>query len=264
MNTSDIIRLSFVFCISFLFTINIQAQQVTGKIYGVITDEPGAFAPGATVTAKQISNTQNQVKIKTAVSNSEGEFSIDSLEPGTYNISVDYSFIGSYENENVTVVDNQATKLNIQLCVGGCESSSNSQKIELTDADKADIVNQILEDALVKKRIPDYGMLTEQKGEIILSSENIKTEWIKSLPNIKLKVMSEREIQNKADKSKDFLYLSFSNFRIAKKGIVVTMSNGWAVGKHSGMGYLSGGGSVYLYHKESGKWAGESLGGWIS
>ena len=264
MNTSGIIRLSFVFCISLLFAINIPAQQAAGKIYGVITDEPGAFVPGATVTAKQISNTQNQAEIRTAVSNSEGEFSIDNLESGTYNISVDHSFIGSYENEKVAVVDNQATKLNIQLCVGGCESSSNSQKIELTDSDKADIINQILEDALVKKRIPDYGMLTEQKGEIILSSENIKIGWLKPLSNIKLKVMSKREIQDKADNNKDFLYLSFSNFKIAKKGIVVTLSNGWAVGKHSGMGYLSGGGSIYLYHKESGKWTGESLGGWIS
>jgi hypothetical protein len=171
----------------------------------------------------------------------------------------------SYENENVIVAVAQTTKLNIQVCYGGCrEKDAAIKPIEITDADKAEIVNQVLEKALIGKNLPDYNMLIEQKGQIVLSTKNIKPEWIKLPANIKLKFMSEKEIQSKADNTKDFLYLSFAEFKQAKKGVVVTLTNGWAVGKNSGMGYLSGGGNIYIYRIESGKWIGESLGGWIS
>lgn len=254
-----------IFCVVlFILPLNTWAQQDKGKISGTITDEQGAIVPGATISFTQKSISGNQATAQTRTSNNEGEFNIENLESGIYNISVDFYGGMSYENENVSVLANQTTKLNIQLCVGGCEQDSGNKLTKITDADKADIVNQTLEDALVNKSIADYGMLVEQKGEIILSSENISPDWIKSLPNIKLKLMTKSQIQSKADYNRDFLYLSFTKFKQTKKGVIVTLTNGWAVGKHSGMGYLSGGGSIYLYTKESGKWVGKSLGGWIS
>jgi hypothetical protein len=49
-----------------------------------------------------------------------------------------------------------------------------------------------------------------------------------------------------------------------KENKAFALSNGWAVGKNSNMGYLSGGGWRYEYRKEDGKWIGKILVGWIS
>ena len=45
--------------------------------------------------------------------------------------------------------------------------------------------------------------------------------------------------------------------------IAVTLSNTWAVGKNSKSAYISGGGLTYEYRKESGKWVGKFITGWV-
>jgi Carboxypeptidase regulatory-like domain len=257
-----------LFCALFLFANNSSAQQSTGSIRGTVTDYVGAVVLGATITLKlkvKTTETISESYWKTSVSNDAGEYKFENMSPGIYEITVDSQFIGlSYKNENVRITANESTKMDTQLTYGGDCEKSGGKTIELNDADKAEIVNQILENDILKKKISDYGLLVKQKGAIILSTENIKTDWIKPLKEINLKFMSESEIQDRADKSGDFLYLSFDKFKIIGECIIVTFTNSWAVGKNSGMGYLSGGGSVYLYHKESGKLIGKSIGGWIS
>ena len=51
---------------------------------------------------------------------------------------------------------------------------------------------------------------------------------------------------------------------VGSECMLLTLSNEWAVGWDSGFAYLSGGGMVYKFQKVSGKWVGESVGGWIS
>ncbi|MDQ6788662.1 MAG: carboxypeptidase-like regulatory domain-containing protein [Acidobacteriota bacterium] len=246
------------------FTTNFSAQQNKGKIHGIITDEYGAAAPGADITITE-KTTESRAGIRTVESDSEGKFTLENVTSGAYKISVEFMGGMSYESESVSVVDGQTTKLEIQVCYGGCvEKDSVVKPIEITDTDKAEIVNQVLENALVKKNLPDYNLLIKQKGRIVLSTENIKLEWLKLPPNINLKLMTKKQIQSRADNTKDFLYLSFAEFKQAKRGIVVKLTNSWAVGKNSGMAYLSGGGNIFLYRKESDKWIGKSLGGWIS
>lgn len=261
----SIYRLLIGSCALLFFATNLSAQQNTGKIHGIITDEYGAVIPGAAIsitTEKDIA--ENLASLQTESSNDKGEFVLKNVPSGRYKITVELIAM-SYENENVIVAAGQTTKLNIQLCYGGCGEKDFAVKpIEITDADKAEIVNQVLENALVGKNLPDYYLLTKQKRQTVLSTENIKPEWVKLLPSVKLELMTAKQIQSRANNKKDFLYLSFAEFKQAKKGIVVTLSNSWAVGKNSRTGYLSGGGNIFLYHKESGKWIGKSLGGWIS
>ncbi len=134
----------------------------------------------------------------------------------------------------------------------------------MSDADKAEIVRLTLEDALIKKTIPDYNRLVEGGRGIAVSTENIKAEWVPTFRGLKFILLSPAEIQRKADREKDFLYLSFARFRVKGSCVAVTLANSWAVGKNSAMGYLSGGGSVYEYRKHGTKWIGKGIGGWIS
>lgn len=263
MRCNRSIKIGFYLLLAFvLFANNSSAQEAKGSISGTITDDAGAVIPGAKVTAKLES--ENNQFVRTVVSNADGEYSFSDIPTGIYEITVDLIYGMSYRNKNLSVSAEQPTKLEIKLEYGGdCESTS-GKTIELSETDKAEIVNQILEDSLGVNKIADYGLLTTQKGAIILSTENIKSELVKPLKNISLKLMSESEISEKANKEGDFLYLSFDKFKVKGECVIVTISNTWAVAIDSGKGYLSGGGSIYLYRKESGKLVGKSIGGWIS
>lgn len=262
-----VILLSTIFCILILFSISSQAQQINGTISGFVTDFVGSAVPGAIIKIKiksQDAKTLSSEYSKTTSSDYEGNYNFQNVPPGIYEININ-SFGGmSHKTETVRVLAKQLTKLNFELSYGGDCENSNGKTIELDETDKAEIINQILDDALIKKQIPDYSLLAEQKGAIILSNENIKADWVKPIKNVNLKLMSQSEIQSIADNKSDFLYLSFDKFKIKGECVIVTFTNSWAVGKKSGMVYLSGGGSFYRYHKENGKLIGESIGGWIS
>jgi hypothetical protein len=66
-------------------------------------------------------------------------------------------------------------------------------------------------------------------------------------------------IQSRADNRGSFPYLSFIEFKVKGTGVAVTLANTWAAGKGSRSLYLSGGGVVYEYRKQAGKWAGKTL-----
>jgi len=71
----------------FLFVLAIQgyAQSITGSINGRVIDQQGAIIPNATVTA-----TEPTTKLTaTTQTTSAGEFSIASLQPGTYVVTVE-------------------------------------------------------------------------------------------------------------------------------------------------------------------------------
>src|ERR1700759_4367747 len=60
------------------------SQQVTGSILGSVQDAQGAMIAGAQVTAKN----QDTGFSRTIASNGQGEYRIDFLPPGTYQVQV--------------------------------------------------------------------------------------------------------------------------------------------------------------------------------
>lgn len=260
------INIGFFLLLTFvLFTNNSSAQEAKGSISGTITDVVGAVVPEATVTLT-VKSSENISELKrTVVSNENGLFNFANVPAAIYEITIESGLIGmSYKNETVRVNSGQTTKLDAQLSYGGDCAASDINTLEITNTDLAEIINRILEDSLLINKIPDYEMLSKQKGEIVLSTRNIQSDWVKPLKDVNLRLMSESQIQQRADTKGDFLYLSFAKFETKGKCLIVTFTNSWAVGKNSGMGYLSGGGLVYLYRKESDKLVGKSIGGWIS
>ena len=259
LNTSTVI---FYFCaVLFIFVQGSFAQMnPSGTISGVVTDFNGAVFPNVTIKI-EFKSSDNKNYLRVTSSDSQGKFTFENLPAGIYIVSAEFHGL-SYKNDNVKIETDETVKLAVKLTYGGECENSEGKTIELNEADKAFIVNEILERDLTRKKILDYGMLAEQKGKIILSTENIKSDWLKPFPQLNL--MPKDKIQNKADKKGDFLYLSFDEFEIKGQCVVVTFTNSWAVGKNSGHGYLSGGGSQYLYRKEAGKLIGKYIGGWIS
>ncbi len=251
--------LIITFGIFLLFINNVSAQR-TGSIGGIVTDYDGAAVTNAQVIVKSETNGI----IKTSVSNASGEYKISMLAPGLYEILVKSATGLTYKRRGLTIEAGVATKLNTPLEYGSDCEKADVEPLKLSDANKAEIVNQILEESLVKKKLPSYGLLPNRKNTFILSTKNIEAGWLKPLENINLKFMSDEEIQQKADTEGDFLYISLSELKVKGECVAVTITNSWAVGKNSTKFYLSGGGTNYIFRKNSGKFTGRTIGGWIS
>jgi hypothetical protein len=241
------------------------AQIEGGSISGVIKDSESGAVASAKVTAL-LENSQPTSKSFEVMTDSEGNFTFNNLPAGTYGIrvSVERSLFKPETKTNIRVRKSQNTRVDFRLKYAQACDDTPSQPSKVSDSDKAEIIRLTLEEALVKKKIPDYNLLIEGKESIVLSTKNIKPSWVSDLPGYKLALMSPSEIQKKADSGGDFLHLSFVEFKVKGSCVAVTLANSWAVGKNSGKGYLSGGGFTYEYRKQSGKWVGKGISGWIS
>lgn len=90
--------------------------QGKGILNGQVTDELGAALVGATVTA--IDSTGKET---TAVTNSQGEFSIKNLIPGTYIVRIGKENFALYENTEVVVNSGETESLAAVLTVEGVQ-----------------------------------------------------------------------------------------------------------------------------------------------
>jgi Carboxypeptidase regulatory-like domain len=88
------------------------AQQATGTLRGVVTDEFGGVIIGATVTVTDQSGTQ-----KTATTNDDGVYTVSGLAPGRYNVSVQAAGFAVYENTEVDVAAGRRDALDVKLGV---------------------------------------------------------------------------------------------------------------------------------------------------
>ena len=98
-----------------ILTLGAFAQGI-GILDGQVTDELGAAVSGATVYAVDSAG-----KEKTAVTNSQGNFSIKNLIPGTYIVRVDKETFSPYENLDVVVKSGETQTLDVTLTVQGVE-----------------------------------------------------------------------------------------------------------------------------------------------
>jgi hypothetical protein len=128
----------------------------------------------------------------------------------------------------------------------------------------AEIIRLSLTIALVDKRIPDYELIKD-KENIVLSTENIVRDLVPEMFGVNLIVLEPDEIQLKADREGDFLYLRFTKLEFQNdRNAIVHLDNVWMKSKTSPYMYLSGGGLAIAYSKESGIWNFTVLYSWIS
>ncbi|MCU1385180.1 MAG: Cna domain protein [Acidobacteria bacterium] len=108
-----LLKSSALFAIFLLTTLSAAAQETTGSIRGRIVDTQGLAVPGANVTAT------GPQGVKTAVSDSEGRFSIPFLTPGVFTVRGELQGFKAVEQRNVTVSLGQAVDLSLRMEVGG-------------------------------------------------------------------------------------------------------------------------------------------------
>jgi hypothetical protein len=126
---------TLVVAIGLLFLVgNAHAQQYLGSVTGNVTDPSGAQLPGAQVTATEAST---HFDTKT-VSGADGHYSIPSLQPGTYAITVEAKNFRSQKRVGVVLTAGQAAQADFAMVLGGSEQSvlvsANTALLDTTSA----------------------------------------------------------------------------------------------------------------------------------
>ncbi len=110
-----------VVCLSLVFFLSTSnAQQLTGTLSGIATDQSGAPIPNADVTLKNADSGDT----RQTVSNSTGNFSITAVQPGNYSLTVSASGFNPWQINGIAMSqgDNR-TIPNITLRVGSASAS---------------------------------------------------------------------------------------------------------------------------------------------
>jgi hypothetical protein len=98
----------------------------------------------------------------------------------------------------------------------------------ITDSDKRDLVQETLAIALGDKRMPDYHLL-EDTGHVIVSTENIRVEWLPGFRETQLIALTLDSIQTLINTHGDVHFLQFDPIGLNEHGdAVVTLRMVWA------------------------------------
>src|SRR5580698_4945377 len=117
--------LAAVFVVLFTFCAVGIAQVTTGSILGTVRDASGAVVPGASVTVTDTGKGTTSVK----QTDTEGNYSVPYLLPGSYNISVEMKGFKRSLQNNIVVDIDQKAQVDFTLETGGA-----NETVEVTSA----------------------------------------------------------------------------------------------------------------------------------
>ena len=153
---SGLLVLTMLFC---AIATNAFAQGgVTQTLAGTVTDASGAVIPGADVSAKH----NGTGVVTTAVSNSDGIFSMPSMQAGTYTVTVTLQGFKTVVINDVVITSGAGANVKATLEVGGVSEqvtvASTSEIVQTQTAGVAQTVNaqQIVKLPLTTRGAMDF------------------------------------------------------------------------------------------------------------
>jgi hypothetical protein len=134
-----------IFAILFLsafFSIQGNSQVTTGSILGTVHDAAGAVVPGATITIVDT----GKGSTSTRVTDADGEYAVQFLLPGTYNVSVQVPGFKRSISSNVVVDIDQKARIDFNLEAGGVsetvEVNAAAPLIRLDSSEMGEVVGK--------------------------------------------------------------------------------------------------------------------------
>ncbi len=139
------------------------ALAQTGSIQGTVTDTVGAVVQGAEITVKNLGSNA----VRTATSSGTGAYSVPSLPPGTYDISVKMASFKTFHVSEVDLTVSQVLPLNVQLEPGAVteEVQVRADAIPAVDLESSQVSNLVDEEKI--KALP---LITRNPYELVLLS----------------------------------------------------------------------------------------------
>ena len=109
-------------------------------LVGTVSDQAGSVLPGATVVAV---NTGTRDTYE-AATNAEGDYYIQFVKPGTYDVTVTVNGFQTFKATGVEVASNQVVRTNAVMQVGGLNESVNVEaRAQVLDTDRATVSETI-------------------------------------------------------------------------------------------------------------------------
>jgi hypothetical protein len=125
-----------------LCSVNLRAQSTYGALTGVVVDASGAAEVGATVTLTNVGTSDKQVQ----ATGETGLYSFVNLYPGQYRVTVDKTGFKRVDRQNVTVLVQQTTRLDIGMSVGAAsETVTVTSDVPLLQAETSSL-GQVVEE----------------------------------------------------------------------------------------------------------------------
>ncbi len=125
--------------------------MLQGTLTGNVVDSSQAVVPNATVSAEN----QGTSLVRDTKANADGEYTLATLPPGIYTVTVRASGFTAHTQTGVQVNANEVTRINITLSVGQVnESVTVSAQASTLQADRADVRTDLTTRALTDLPTP--------------------------------------------------------------------------------------------------------------
>jgi hypothetical protein len=95
-------------------SLTVTAQETTARVAGQVTDQQGAVVSGAEIELTSLKTGEN-LKV---MAGEDGSYSITSIQPGIYDLSVRFQGFKEYVNKSVEFLVNDRKTINVQLEAG--------------------------------------------------------------------------------------------------------------------------------------------------
>jgi len=156
-------RLRFLCGSIFLALAATFALAQTGSIQGTVTDSVGAVVQGAEITVKNLGSNA----ARTVTSGGTGAFSIQSLPPGPYDVTVKMASFKTFHVSDIDLTVGQVLPLNVQLEPGAVSEEVQVQADQIPDVDleTAQVSNLVDE-----RSIKELPLMTRNPYELVLLS----------------------------------------------------------------------------------------------
>jgi hypothetical protein len=99
---------------------SVASAQTTSAIAGVVKDASGGVMPGVTVEAASPALIE---RVRTVVTDSDGQYKIINLRPGTYTVTFTLPGFSTVKREGVELTNDFTAQINADLKVGGLEET---------------------------------------------------------------------------------------------------------------------------------------------
>ncbi len=103
-----------VWCATAAAVLPARAQTAAGEITGVVKDQAGTAAPGATITVTALRTNLQRV----VVSTEEGVYTAASLAPGEYRLDIELAGFRPVRREGVLLATGEKARIDFELAVG--------------------------------------------------------------------------------------------------------------------------------------------------
>ena len=127
---------------------SVRAQSaLSGNIAGVVKDTTGAVLPGVTVEASSPALIE---KVRSAVTDSEGQYKILDLRPGTYSVTFTLAGFNTYKRDGLDLTTGFTATVNADMKVGSLEET-----ITVTGASPVVDVQNVRQQSVLSREVLD-------------------------------------------------------------------------------------------------------------